>query len=118
MKNSAQCKRSLLLLPTQTSLLSSSAPCWKRARDETSCSAYGPTLTLADGAKLASRRSLPITNSLYDALTRLVRARIGEDWERDAAAPLLRNRRGQPVTRRYLETTAARVREFNPAIGS
>ena len=102
MKNSAQCKRSLLLLPTQTSLLSSSAPCWKRARDETSCSAYGPTLTLADGAKLASRRSLP----------------IGEDWERDAAAPLLRNRRGQPVTRRYLETTAARVREFNPAIGS
>lgn len=81
-------------------------------------SAYGPTLTLADGAKMSSRRSLPISTNLEEALHRVAAQRLGEGWEKKPEQPLLRTRRGQPVSRRYLENLAKRVREFNPAIGS
>lgn len=81
-------------------------------------SAYGATVTIDDGAKLASRRSLPITNNLAAALKRLGVQRIGPSWESQPQERLLRNKRGQPISHRWLEQRAKEVRDFNPALGS
>lgn len=81
-------------------------------------SAYGWTVTLDLGAKRASKRSLPITSDLADALQRMAEERVGTDWAKHPEAPLLRNKRRQPITHRWLETTAKKVRDFDPALGS
>lgn len=81
-------------------------------------SAYGATITLDRGAKLASKRSLPITRNLSSALGRLASVRIGDDWASQPEAALMRNKRNQPITHRWLELRAKEVREFDPALGS
>lgn len=81
-------------------------------------SAYGWTVTLDIGAKRASKRSLPITSELAEALQRMAAERIGSNWADQPTAQLLRNRRHQPITHRWLETTAKRVRDYDPALGS
>lgn len=80
-------------------------------------SAFGPTLHIAKGAKNSSVRSLPITDTLARHISEMATQRIGEDWS-TKDEPLLRNRRGQHITHRWLENQAARVRKFDPALGS
>ncbi|MEI6623300.1 MAG: site-specific integrase [Actinomycetes bacterium] len=81
-------------------------------------SAYGWTATLDTGAKLGSKRSLPITADLAAALSRLGEERIGPDWRKRPDERLLRNKRRQPITHRWLEDQSKKVRAFNPALGS
>lgn len=70
-------------------------------------------LVLDEGAKLSSKRDLPITDTLAEALMRLATSRIGEDWS-ESVQPLLRNRRRQPITHRWLEYQAVRIRKSDP----
>lgn len=81
-------------------------------------SAYGWTITLDRGAKNKSRRHLAVTAELAEALQRLAEERIGSEWRKQRNAPLLRNKRRQPITHRWLEGQAKRVRDFDPALGS
>ena len=78
----------------------------------------GATLTLEIGTKANSIRHQPITHELADHLERLARARIGEDLTRHLSAQLLRNQRGEPITHRWLETKAARIRKEVPELGT
>lgn len=67
------------------------------------------------GAKNASHRQQPVTMTLFDTLTELATARHGRKLA--PTDPLLVNRRGQPITRRWFENTAARVRADVPGLG-
>ncbi|MFN8214251.1 MAG: site-specific integrase [Candidatus Nanopelagicales bacterium] len=80
-------------------------------------SAYGPTIVIAKGAKNQSVRSLPITDTLAAHIGQMAEQRIGPDWQKQDV-PLLRNKRGQHITHRWLEYQAVKVRRYDPALGS
>jgi integrase len=67
------------------------------------------------GAKNGSHRQQPVTVTLFDTLTELAASRHGRKL--CPTDPLLVNRRGQPITRRWFENTAARVRADVPGLG-
>lgn len=77
---------------------------------------YGYTLGLRVGAKNDSGRDLPITDVLAHAIGQLAGTRIGKDWQVERV-PLLRNKRGQAITHRWLENAAARIRREEPTLG-
>lgn len=78
---------------------------------------HGCTLTLREGTKRDSVRSLPITDVLATGIRDHAVARISPNWA-EQKEPLLRNKRGQAITHRWLERNAALVRQKEPALGS
>lgn len=81
----------------------------------------GPDLmteTVATGtqAKMDSHRTQPVTAQLAAALEQLSETRHGAKAR--PSAQLLVNRRGDPITRRWFENTAALVRRHNPELGN
>ena len=67
------------------------------------------------GAKGFSTRQQPITVALWNALDAFAKERSVGPVSK--ATPLLLNRRGQPITRRWFEGVAARVRDAEPRFG-
>lgn len=76
----------------------------------------GWSLVLDTGAKNRSMRVQPITDRLAEAIQVMALDRVGEDWRQDTT-PLLRSKRGIPITRRFLENRAAAVRKADPDLG-
>ena len=76
----------------------------------------GWSLAIDRGAKGGSRRIQPITDQLAAAIQVLALDRIGEGWQK-TRTPLLRSKRGVPITRRFLENRAAAVRKAEPDLG-
>lgn len=67
------------------------------------------------GAKNGSHRQQPVTMTLFDTLTELAKARHGGTL--GPTDRLLVNRRGEPITHRWFENAAARVRADVPGLG-
>ena len=74
-------------------------------------------LRVSTGAKNYSTRQVPITDRLFRTLDAFVvdRAKVGSKPKKDTA--LLLNARGLPITRRWFEGTAARVRSDSLVFG-
>lgn len=84
---------------------------------DVSRTAQGPVLTLEVGTKRHSMRHQPITDELANQLLAMVKARTGDETA-SGQMPLLRNSRGTPITHRWLEYNAKKVREAVPELGS